>query len=218
VNSAYFGPATRVTSLRQAVSRLGVDLLKALALSIHAFDSLKVPPVSGFSIQALQHHSYATARMAKELHSNPAVAAESFAAALLHDVGKLVLALGIPERFGEIMAEHDRSRRPFHEIEQQMLGITHAEVGAYLLGSWGLPLTMVETVAYHHIPSSVPDSTGGVLAAVHLADALMDAEVYKTDDATRDGKLDLEFLEQTSRTDELPKLRELAARIHAELG
>jgi HD-like signal output (HDOD) protein len=213
VNSAYFGAARRVSSVQQAVSRLGLELLKALTLSVHAFATLQAPPCEGFSLDALQQHSFATAQLAKQLASDPAVATEAFAASVLHDVGKLVLAVGAAQPFARALALQRERERPLYEVEQELLGTTHAEVGAYLLGSWGLPLTMVETVAYHHMPGNAPEDCRPVLAAVHAADALVDRTHYKSVEPGRDHKLDLVFLEQAGLSAELPRWRELARKL-----
>lgn len=217
VNSAFFGAARRVNSVQQAVGRLGLELLKALTLSVHAFDTLKAPPCKGFSIDELQQHSFMVARLAKQLSPDANSGTEAFAACVLHDIGKLVLAVGATTMFAEVMAEQQSSHRPAYELEREKFGTTHAEVGAYLLGSWGLPLTLVETVAYHHMPSSAPgtalDSSRVVLAAVHAADALMDRTVYNQSDPARDNKLDKAFIEQCGLTGQLPHWRGLAAKL-----
>lgn len=213
VNSAYFGAARRVSTVQQAVGRLGLDLLKALTLSVHAFDTLQAPRLAGFSIEQLQQHSFLTARLAKQLCRDSAVGAEAFATAVLHDIGKLVLAVGATERFAQVLADQRASGRLLYELEVEHFGATHGEVGAYLLGSWGLPLTMVEAVAYHHQPRSASGECRPVLAAVHAADALLDPIQYKGTDLARDQKLDLAFLDEMGLSAELPKWRELAQKL-----
>jgi putative nucleotidyltransferase with HDIG domain len=213
VNSAYFGAARRVTSVQQAVGRLGVELLKALTLTVHAFDTLKAPLCPGFSIEELQDHSLSTARLAKQLCPDAASGSEAFAAAMLHDVGKLVVGVGAPERLAEVLAAQQTEKRPFFELERERFGTTHAEIGAYLLGSWGLPLTMVEAVAYHHAPSGASESCGLVLAALHVADAYTDTAEYRECAPGYDGKIDLAFIEKAKLTGELPRWRELAAKL-----
>lgn len=215
-SSAYFSAARRVTSVQQAVSRLGVELLKALTLTVHAFDTLKVPACEGFSIDELQEHSLATARLAKHLCADAASGSEAFAAAMLHDVGKLVLAVGAPERLADVLGAQAHSKRPFFAVELERYGTTHAEIGAYLLGSWGLPLTMVEAVTYHHMPSNMTttgtaaESCTPVLAALHVANAFMDSTEYRDCPPGHVQKLDMEFLAQAQLAQELPRWRELA--------
>jgi len=216
VNSAYFGAARRVSTVQQAVGRLGLELLKALTLSVHAFDTLKAPPCSGFSVEALQQHSFLTARLAKQLLGDATLSAEAFATSVLHDIGKLVLAVGATERFAAVLADQRKTQRPLYELEIEHFGTTHGEVGAYLLGSWGLPLSMVETVAYHHTPSNAANESRPVLAAMHAADALVDRIEYQSTSPGREGKLDLQYLEKAGLVGELPRWRELAAKLLAE--
>ena len=214
VNSAYFGLAQRVSSVQQAVMRLGVELLKSLALSVHAFSALKVPPVKGFSIESLQQHSLFTARLGQAIAADKTIGAEVFASAVVHDVGKLVLAMCMPEQFEQVFAEQARSQRPFYEVESELLQMTHAEVGAFLLGYWGLPLQIVETVAFHHMPGDVPQDSLRTLAAVQIADALADERTYRSNvEEGRDQKLDLAFVSRAGYTEKLPQLRALAAKM-----
>jgi HD-like signal output (HDOD) protein/CheY-like chemotaxis protein len=214
VNSAYFGLAQRVSSVQQAVMRLGVELLKALALSVHAFSALKIPPVKGFSIDSLQQHSISTARLGQAIAGDKIIGAEVFASAVVHDVGKLVLAMCMPEQFAQVLAEQARTQKTFYEVEQELLSLTHAEVGAYLLGYWGLPLQIVETIAFHHMPGEVPQDSIRTLAAVHIADALADERSYLSNvDIGRDQKLDLVFVARAGLTEKLPQFRALAANL-----
>ena len=182
VNSAYFGLARRITSIQQAVTYLGMELLKGLALTSHVFARMKGVSVPGFSLDQLQRSSLQTARLAKRLVSNPALADEAFAIGMVHDIGKLVLALGMPDQYRGVVRASGEYGRPFHKVEQALLGVTHAEVGAYLLGVWGLPFTMVEAVAFHHTPGLVTAGERDVLTAIHAAGALV--EIASAESAT----------------------------------
>jgi HD-like signal output (HDOD) protein len=129
------------------------------------------------SIDILQH-SLLTARLGKAISPDRVGAAEVFSAAMAHDVGKLVLAIGVPERFAEAMPLGALTQRPFPEIEREVLGLMHAEVGAYLLGYWGPPLRIVE-VACHHEPGQAPEGSLNTQAAVYVADALVDEPPHR---------------------------------------
>jgi len=93
-------------------------------------------------------------------------------AGMLHDIGKLVLALRLPEQFRQTQERSRQHRLPSWQTERELLGISHAEIGAYLLGLWGLPYPIIEAAAYHHQPLSVPQHAFDVLAAVYVADGL----------------------------------------------
>ena len=95
-------------------------------------------------------------------------------------------------------------------MESELLQVTHAEVGGYLLGVWGLPLSIVEAVAFHHAPGQVPGGELDTLAAVHIADALLEAEQNERLDVQRESKLDLAFVERAGLTAKLDVWRALA--------
>jgi putative nucleotidyltransferase with HDIG domain len=175
VNSACFGMLKQVTSLERAVAYLGRDLIRDLSLTVHIFSLLQSTAIrAGFSFDAEQEHSLITAKLAKRLVSSPRQVQNAFTAALLHDIGKLALAVCIPERFMKVQLARKTTGRPSHELEAEMLGVTHAEVGAYLLGLWGLPYPIIEAVAYHHNPSAALERTFDIPTAVSVANALVE--------------------------------------------
>jgi HD-like signal output (HDOD) protein len=93
-------------------------------------------------------------------------------AALLHDVGRLALASKMPDVFSSILTlVRERKCQPF-EAEQELLGTTHAEIGAYLLGLWGVPPLASEAIAHHHHPTRIPHSGFDLSIAVYVADLL----------------------------------------------
>jgi HD-like signal output (HDOD) protein/CheY-like chemotaxis protein len=219
VNSAYFGLPRVISSVPQAVSYLGTDLLRALALTVHAFTVVPVLARQGFSIETLQRHSLAVARFCRSCFTDSRRGGEVFTAALVHDIGKLIFAYGIPDMFSKVVAERRVSGRPWYQIEAELLGVTHAEVGAYLLGVWGLPIGIVEAVAFHHNPGVVGAGDVEALAWVHLGDALVDAARPDWKGKLED-KLDMEFLARAGLAHQVDalahKARELAAKAGTE--
>lgn len=174
VNSAFFAPARKVTSVERAVAMVGLETLRALVLTLHVFGRFPTGRVRGFSLDALWQHSLETGTFARRLMriagANEDESNAALAAGLLHCAGKLVFAEYLPERFRRILSPHP-SDGGSCERERQEFGVTHAEVGAYLLGLWGLPDPIVEAVAWHHRPSARAGSDFSPTAAVHLADA-----------------------------------------------
>jgi HD-like signal output (HDOD) protein len=174
VNSAFFGLPLEVSSIKTAVSFLGIQMLQNLVLAAEVFSMINnTAALPGFSFEELQAHSQLTAKIAIRLPAAPHTRDLAVMAALVHDVGKLVLATRAPRHFVRALAEATRERIPLFAAEKQLMGVTHAEVGAYLLGIWGLPSPVVEAVAHHHSPdtSSMSD-TLDVAGIVHIANIL----------------------------------------------
>ena len=172
VNSGFFGLPRRVTSIGEATVYLGVETLRALVTSAAVFAHLSpVSPIPGFSLDQLEAHSRLTAQIAGQLLAG-ADAATATTAGLLHDIGQLLLARHNPKALSSALARARDTGRRLDEAELELLGTTHAEVGAALLAVWGLPHQVVEAVANHHRPDRAPERKLDPTLAVHVADAL----------------------------------------------
>jgi HD-like signal output (HDOD) protein/ActR/RegA family two-component response regulator len=173
-NSAFYRRGAPVTSIQAAISYAGLEMIKSLALSACVFNALDASPAARKRLQDLQGRSLQKAHFARMLLRDSRHADEAFTAALLLDIGQAVLALSAPEKFEHMIEVARTTGRGWHEVEPEVFGAAHPEVGAYLLGLWGLPLDLIEAVAYHHTPSRVLHAHTSVLAAVHVADAVVD--------------------------------------------
>jgi len=175
-NSAFFAFRVRVTTPTRAVTLLGLRITKDLALSAQVFSEFDTSKIPGFDIHRVVAHSTATAAYAKAIAAaegrDRQTLDDAFLSGMLHDVGRLVLADRLPERYGAVLELVREQSVPLVQAERDLLGATHGEVGAYLLGLWGLPDPIVETVAYHHRPLESDNEHFGPLAAVHIADAV----------------------------------------------
>ena len=160
-NSAWFGRRRRLTSIREAVQYLGVDVLRGLALGGQAFGTMSIAPFEGFSLEALQRHSLHTARLAARLLEGQKGVDDVFTTAMVHDIGQVVLAAARREEFAEVRRRAKADHRPFHEVEYDTFGTTHAGIGAYLLGMLG---AAVSHRRGHGLPSQ-PAPRGGRRAA-----------------------------------------------------
>jgi HD-like signal output (HDOD) protein/CheY-like chemotaxis protein len=211
VNSAYFGLPRRTSSILEAVRYLGVELLKGLALTSHVFAALEAKPIRGFSFDQLQQHSLLTARLARRLMPEPSRAEEAFTAGVVHEIGQIVLALWFPEAMPAVTDAVKESGRARHEIEKATFGVTHSQVGAYLLGVWGLPFSIIEATACLHSPGLVTTGSRELLAAVHVADALVSQVCAANSGQLATDGIDLEFLEAAGLGHLLPSWRAIAA-------
>jgi HD-like signal output (HDOD) protein len=187
VNSAYFGTGQSTTSIQQAVALLGTDRLRYIALTASVFSSPEGANSGGFSLQEMQQESMRAAWLARAF-SEPAQRDEAFAATLLHDVGRVVLALAQGANF-RVLTERVRSGESLLDVELEVFGVTHADVGARLLAIWGLPSTLVDVVQYHHDPGSAPEACRALASIVHVADAIVHG-------ANNEMKLDTASLER----------------------
>lgn len=161
VNSAFFALPQKITNPQQASVYVGIETLKALVLSIHVFSSLtEDAELCGFSLLKMWRHSLRTSRLARDIAraetADGKVAEEAMIAGMLHDVGKLIL-LKVPEQYKEVMELIETTGCSPAEAEYVVLKTSHSELGAYLLGLWGLPGNVVEAVAFHHNPSKLID-------------------------------------------------------------
>lgn len=173
-NSAFFSRGRTVTDVRQAVSRLGVAFVTNLVLSLEVYARAKPP--AGLDLEALHREGITVAAIAQKIAPRP-LAADAFLAGLVHDIGRLVIATASSGEFATIRARaSDEAAQP-REIELELFGTTHAEVGAYFLGLWGMTYPVIEAVAHHHAPERIVseedvDVTGAVYIAATLRTAL----------------------------------------------
>ncbi len=211
VNSAFFGLRRHITQPGQAVSLLGLETVKALVLSVKLFTSFDQTVMTRAHLTALWEHSLRAALLAKQVLSATAADRKhvdyAFMGGLLHDAGKLVLATDLAAQYREALALAAAENLSEPEAERRVFNATHGEVGAYLLGLWGLPDPIVEAVAFHHHPADCAAKTLGPVAAVHIANAL-DHETRPG--ATPGAKFDMEYLARLGVADQLVSWRKLA--------
>jgi len=222
VNSAFFGLTQSVSTVRTAVSYLGLDVLKQLVLSAEIFRTFQPRKrIRGFSFEELQEHSRLSAIIAARLPAPKHIVSAGVVAALLHDAGKLVLAVRLPEQFERALMKAAQEGRPLYTVEEELTRAGHAEVGAYLLALWGLPLPIVDAVCRHHHPARAGDTPPGldVLAITHVADALACELAPAPPDGSAKPQragcspLNLEYLAEFGVADRLPDWRAMAAEI-----
>jgi HD-like signal output (HDOD) protein/ActR/RegA family two-component response regulator len=211
VRSAFFGTRLETVRIEDAVARLGFNVIKSVALTAGVFEAFKqAEPIPGFSVGAEQQHALLVARAAQLIVAGGPLADDAFMAGMLHDVGKLILAARNPKVLRRLLEEAAAEHRMLSEVEQRKLHASHAEIGAYLLGIWGLPSTVVEAVANHHVPSRMADPTLDAVAAVHIADGLVREVDSGLAVAVHEGaaRLDHDYLATMGVTERLSDWRE----------
>jgi HD-like signal output (HDOD) protein len=209
VNSAFFGIGRRITNPEDAAALLGIETLKGLVLTAGIFQQFEGGPLASgsVSLQSLWRHSVAVGRLARDIavaeDCDRATVDDSLAAGLLHDIGLLLLAFRMPSTWAKVekLVFEDGMFR--WDAEKRVAGATHNAVGAYLLGLWGLPESVVEAVGFTHSPSESCSRVFGALAAVHVADALVHG----------DRRIDSDYIEGLGVEPRLEHWRDLAAAL-----
>ncbi len=155
VNSAYFGLSREITSINHASVYLGLNTLKNVALGLAAIGAIPKTNVAGLDMGGFWLHSLGVGAATRLLGSMLGVsrdeAADYFAAGLLHDVGKVVFALYMPEEFAQVCEKAKESAEEFHKIEIDIIGASHPEIGALLANKWNLPPDLSDAIENHHL-------------------------------------------------------------------
>ena len=209
VNSAFFGLPQTVSTPEQAVKLLGLDMMRTLVLSTHVFKQCDHQSIQGADLDPLWRHSSIVGIFSKQIAifegADAQVSGEAMMAGLLHDIGKLVLLVNLPEDYARLHKLMQREDADLLELEHLSFGATHAEIGAYLLGLWGLPNVIVDAVARHHHPAERLGSGFSPLAAVYVANILAN-EFAGTGDKAEE-IIDWDYLQEHAVR--LPKWRDL---------
>jgi putative nucleotidyltransferase with HDIG domain len=196
VNSAFFRLARRISNIEQAVSYLGFQSIRNLAMSVEIFSRWPGKACAGLDLEKLQQHVHAVAAAANALASKTPISDDTLLAGLLHDIGYWVLAQECPQDLTRAVEVATAKEIPLHTAEYQVMGASHAEIGAYLLGIWGLPYPVVEAVAHHHQPERVSQTEFDVLSALVIGHSLVaadDASVFSAA-VPPDSKIDSRYL------------------------
>jgi len=179
-NSAAFGRAQPISSVQHAISMVGIGAVRkfALARSIsNLFAKRKIAP--SFSITRFNLHSVATGMFLELLAEVVPLEdpEEAFLAGLFHDVGKLVIAVTMPEQYESIVTASAVTGESLLESERRMLQIDHAELSALAVDYWGLGEPIRMAAEHHHQPEKAPPALGKIslAMAVSKVDAVVNA-------------------------------------------
>jgi HD-like signal output (HDOD) protein/CheY-like chemotaxis protein len=174
--STYLGLPRNLTDPAEAVECLGLETVKALVMALRFLAEHSQLKPGYLSVDQIWQHSTNVAQIARDLvlfeTKDRALAAQAFAAGLLHDLGKVVLATNFDDLYGRVHSLARKQPVPLWEIEKEMFGATHGEIGACLVGMWNLPAPIVEAAGFHHEPPLGEHDELTPLAAVHIANVL----------------------------------------------
>lgn len=171
VNSAFYGMPSRIDTISRAVNLLGMRELKNLTFAASAAEVFSDIPPDLVDMAGFWQHSIYTGLVARQLAQDCNVlhAERLFTAGLLHDVGRLLIYIKLPEQAAQAESMRQQSERHLCDIEDELLGFDHAEVGYALLSEWKLPANLCATIRYHHRPQDAHDAHLES-AILHIAD------------------------------------------------
>lgn len=182
-NSAFYGLSREIESVKQAVVVVGMEAIKNLVLSASILDMFKGKEYDQDFQDLFWRHSLATAfgsrMLAKKIKSRGFVDPDAaFSAGLLHDIGKIIIACYLPGEWKKLSeARQADSSLMDHDLEQQVLGYDHAQIGALLAGQWKLPRKLAEAIIHHHHPDQA-SAEDPICYIVHIADNVAKVAFY----------------------------------------
>ncbi len=176
VNSSFFGMPRHISNVQEAVVLLGIDVVKGLVLGIEVFSTFSKSAMSIISVDKIHDHCVKTGSKAKKIaeieNMDKHLADNAMIASILHDLGKLLMAEHFFDKYSEAVKISQEKNIPGFLAEKETFGVSHAEVGAYLLGLWGLPTEIIEGIAFHHNPSKYFGKEFSICGLVHVADII----------------------------------------------
>jgi len=170
VNSSFYGFPQRISTVANAIVLLGINVIKTLIVTSSIFEMMQSSDVG------LWEHSLGCATIAsliakKKGLKNPE---EVSTAALLHDLGKVVVRAELPSEYDALLAMVEQKGISVREAEEELLGVSHSEIGGWLVHQWNLPDRLVLPITWHHRPEEAPDHRD-VTAILHFSDILVRA-------------------------------------------
>lgn len=172
-NSSFYAFPRQIATVKLALVVLGFENVKEMALSLSVLNQFKGENSKHFDTSMFWQHSVSVGACTRMLARDTCyrLAGEAFVAGLLHDIGKVVLNQYLPKEFAEIQTLIFEGGWECDKAEQEILGVTHAEVGAWLAERWNLPIILVEAIRYHQHPELCPRNSELPLL-VYLGDYL----------------------------------------------
>lgn len=177
-NSPVYGVMRKVTNVNHAIVIIGLEETTSY-LNFALVENLvpKCKPLPHFSPEGFWTHSWAVAHTARMLvrpeNAFRFLPGEVYLAGLLHDIGKMVFAVHMPDEFQNCLLRAHHEGWPLWRAEEELMSVTHAELGSHLLDRWNLPTQILDAVAFHHQPNEAPGPQREIAAIVQLANLLV---------------------------------------------
>jgi putative nucleotidyltransferase with HDIG domain len=206
-NSAFYGLSREVDSVKQAVVIVGMEAIKNLVLSASVLDMFRGKSVDQDFQESYWRHSLATGCccriLARRIRSRGFVDPDAaFSSGLLHDIGKMVVSCFLPGEHSQLMQQRKSDHTAAdYEIEERVLGYTHAQIGGFLATQWKLPQRLGDAITFHHHPQ-LNDSEDPLVYLVHFGNYLAKQAFYDARDAYLIGSLQPGVMEYLQVSDD----------------
>ncbi len=205
VNSAFFGIPRSISNPVEAVTILGSDVIKSLVLAVGVFSQFERNTLPGVSIERFWAEALTVGHFANSIavmeNADKEFIQQAQLSGMLHAIGKLILAQNFPEQYAQVQELINVDRIDIVTAEEKVFDCNHAQVGAYLIGLWGLPDDVVEAIAYYHRPSDCTQSTTfSPLTCVHAANTI---NANNSQNNYAETVFDMEHLSRIDMTDRL---------------
>jgi len=221
VNSAFFGLPRVITNMSEAAAFLGQRVIRAMVLGEEAFRPFKGQGLfSAADLEREQRHGFEVGQLARRIVGPGELSEGAFLAGMMHDLGWTVIGCLLPDLYRAFGVRRRAGQRG-PAIERITMGANHEAIEAFLLGAWGLPLEVVEAVAYHSEPQRVPHEEPGVITAVHVASSLL--HELRTADDTPDPRpsglpLNEDYVAGLGLRSRIDEWRAMATAIHRTIA
>lgn len=216
VSSSFFSHVQNVTNIKSATQLLGADLLKHLVLDLGVYADMGEEREAVFKLGELVDHNMSVARRAERVCRSEGfddkVCEMAYVCGLLHDIGKLIFIHENPFEYRRVDELHEKAGLSLLDAEREVFNVTHAEGGAYLAGLWGLPIEIVEAIAFHHCPANATEFDSPLLPVIHFTDSL-DQERNAESEG---GRLDEEFMRGAGWWENVPAWHDICAQSPTE--
>ena len=179
VNSAFYSLPTKITSVHHAIKLLGIETIKNLALSFTLINTFQTTKFELIDYRRFWKNSLVGATASKLIAEKlePNCADEAFILGLLQNIGILILGICMPQKYALVLKESGKNANISPQIETQLIGINHQQIGEYLTKSWDLPNSFYLPIGYHHIPEQLPFAQSGILKItriLHISNLFID--------------------------------------------
>lgn len=202
-NSAFFGSLTKISSLEQAMVKLGINEVRSIVLAVSVYDFFSHSDTGAFDRERFWKHGNICSQTAKYLGNHFRTGNDTlFISGLVHDMGKAVLDEYFHDEFLSIINYLELKRCTFSEAEKTVMGITHSQIAAELLKQWKFPDSIIQQILYHHAPWEDKNHKKGSII-LYLADIITKTAGYSCHEGEEE--VELKAFSQSDRADYINK-------------